>query len=1010
MNRSFIFFGLLFIWFQLFFLGANHTVKADSREILEEELVLKDSLTEIQKEALILAETLDDLNEVTDSFLLTDMAASLRAFANDKVFKAERGKIVLRERLDNPETVEQFKIFNQMILQEDKGLMEQLIGTPIFEDLADIVYEFGTDEVEGKTISETFGSYLEDGAILISQSEDKFQFPIDYVSDSSWTDVINQEMVLYNNAEIVYGSKVLKASEIRVNFATNTVTALGIPDSTGVLVGQPVFKDGPAVYNAREMIYNLQTEKGLIRGIVTEEGDGIVQSRLMKKTPGESIYMGGNIYTTCNLEHPHYAIRARKMKLVPQKHIVSGPFNFELNEISLPLGFVYGLFPSQRNPSSGFIMPSYGESSDRGFYLRDGGFYFSISDYAAVQLLGEIYTLGGWGLRSRIDYRKRYAFNGNFDLNYRKVVAMADDGSDDITNDYRLAWTHSMDSKNSFSFSASVNLASTDYNRNNLANSNDYLSSTSNSNVRFSKTFQGTPFSTTGSVRLNQNLVNGIETLQGDLGLNMTRVQPFKGKSNKKDPISQLSISYTGSLQGEMTNDTTRFENFPFDVVNNRTEPIVEYDSLNRPPSLIENLGFYSNFINYGVQHNIPISTNFTLLKYFNFTPSFTYREVWSPERFEYTYNEEENAVEVEKFNEFTRQYEYSTAIGSTTRMYAFYNFKGGSTLRHQMTPSLSFSYRPNFADSQFGYYENVQTDPDGTTREVSTIQGSTFNSPGAGENASLSFSLGNQFELKVRDKNYTGEEGQDKFKKVKILNSLSLSGSYNFLADSLNLSTIRVSGNTTLFKNISLNFGATLDPYAYDALETDPGTGEVTRQNRTGTFLWDAEGRLVDLTNANLSISANFSPKGSKEKKESKVEQYQPKNDLEAAIKDDILRNPDLYMDFSVPWSLNLSYNLNYTQRGFEERTITQSLTFRGELGLTEKWRVNYSSGYDFTRGDFSYTTIDLSRDLHCWQMSFNWIPFGERQSYNFTIAVKSSMLSDLKIEKRDSWYDRTR
>ncbi|MDW7692328.1 putative LPS assembly protein LptD [Flammeovirgaceae bacterium SG7u.111] len=849
---------------------------------------------------------------------------------------------------------------------------------------------------------------------------------IDYsAKDSIYYDVISGKVFLYGEAKVTYGQMSIEAAYIEYDMASNLVTAEGVPDSTGEVVGMPIFSEGSQTYNAEKMTYNMETQKGVINSIVTQQGDGYIQSGRVKKSPDEAFYAAQNIYTTCNLDHPHFGIRARKLKIVPDKYVISGPFNFELNDVPTPLGFAFGLFPFTKERNAGILAPQYGESADRGFYLRDGGFYLPMGDYMGLKLLGQIYSYGGWGLTTDLSYRKRYSFNGNLNFAYNKIVRQTDDLSRDESTDYWLRWSHSPQSKGSSRFSANLNVGSTNYNRNNSFNATDYISASFNSSVSYTKTFEGTPFSMGANIRVNQNVNTQITNMNPQANFAMRRIYPFKKKgSTSKSPLAQLNLSYSFDTKATITNNETG-TSFPFTVYVEESDDDDIFDTStddedDEIPDFFSNIGDYIQDAEYGAIHRIPISTNLTLLKYFQIAPSVNFNEYWFPKSYNYKWSDTKNAVEVDTLNGFARAYDYSGGASMSTRFYFFYYPVGQKVdrIRHMVTPSISYNYRPDFGDPRFGFYQNVQTDTTGTNfSQVSRYLGGIYGGPSAGRSSSVSLSLNNQLEAKVR----SNKDSTDEYIKVPLLQSFGASTSYNFAADSFNLSNITFNARTTLFKNVpfmdgvSVNVSGTIDPYAWELekieLDGDPDDDieYKTTQRRINKYAWNAGQGIGSLNRASLNLSTSFSPpKDDKKGGEGGSGPRGQGGRAEEAERQDIEDNPGKYVDFNIPWSLRVQYTLGYSKQGFAEASVVQTMNFMGEVKLTEKWKVGIRSGYDFELKDFSFTSLNIWRDLHCWQMNLSWIPFGPRQSYNIDISVRSSLLQDLKLSKRNSWYDR--
>ncbi len=820
--------------------------------------------------------------------------------------------------------------------------------------------------------------------------------------DSMQLDLTTQEIDIYGESKIVYGQIELTADQVRVNYETNEIMAIGREDSLGNPIGDPVFKDGPEVYETKNMRYNFNSKKAIISGVVTQQGEGIMHGNKVKRDQAGNLYIDRAKYTTCNLPDPHFHIEAKKLKLIPNNKILVGPFHMRVADIPLPLGWGFGMFPMPRKQSSGIRFPTFGEEQRRGFYLRDGGYYFAINDYVDLLLLGEIYSKGSYGFKVASTYRKRYAYNGSFSLKYNRQKGI-DEGDSTIIKDFWVTWSHSPQSKGTSRFSASVRAGTSSYNQNNpsyydvINNINQEFSS----NVSYSKSFTGTPFSMGASMRLQQNTRSGITNLQlPDLSFSMSRIYPFKSKAASARNIFQ-KINFSWNMTG-----TNRISNAPlrkpsgFEVAN--------YDPINDSTVTFSasNWNILSGRAQNGIRHTLPISTSAKLFKHFTFNPSINYEEIWYGQQLNYTWLDSLNAVKIDTLKKFSRLYAYGFSTGLTTRLYGTMFFKGEKiqAIRHVMTPNVSFSYSPDFSNEKFGYYQEVQIDSLGNTRSLSRYNGFVYGAPSRGEVASLGFSLQNNLEMKVRSKKDTADE----FKKVPILENFSISSGYNFLADSFNLSPFRISARTKLFnKKVDINIGATLDPYIYqlDTFYVDEKGNEVISQTKVSQYAWDNGKGLGQISSANLSIGTSFNPE-SWENKASEVDR-ENLSEAERSELEFIETNPDMYVDFNIPWNVRVNYNVNYTKSGFRKAKITQSLRLTGDFSITPKWKVGYQTGYDFENKEITQTNLNINRDLHCWQLSLTWVPFGRFQSYNVTIRAKSSLLQDLKLNRQRSWWD---
>ncbi len=819
--------------------------------------------------------------------------------------------------------------------------------------------------------------------------------------DSIRMDIPNQIVKLYGDAKIVYGKIELTAAEIEINYSTQIISAKGSVDSLGNTRGKPVFQDGNETFETDDMKYNFQSKKAIIDGVVTQQGDAVLQGSKVFKNQYDELFIKDAKYTTCNLANPHFHIQSSKLKVIPGNKVISGPFHIKIKDIPTPIGFAFGMFPVPKKKVSGVIFPSYGEEKRRGFFLKNGGYYFAVNDYVDLQLTGEIYSKGSWGLSAASSYNKRYSYTGRFSARYNNQTGLTE-GDSTVINDFWVNWSHSPKSKGSSRFSASVNAGSSTYNQNNpTADLRNTLNQDFNSSVSYSTTFKGTPFSMNASSRLQQNVNTGlVNLLLPELSLNMSRIYPFKfGATSAKNWIQKISFSWNMNSTNRASNKAIGSPGFPVVGYNLENDTIV-------PVSALGLAGLWERAQN-GVRHQIPISTSMNMFKFITFSPSFNYSELWYFKELNYRWIDEEAAVKVDTVNKFSRAFQYSGSGSFNTRLYGTLNFKGEKiqAIRHVMIPSVSMSFSPDFSDEKYGYYQDVQIDTLGNTRRLSKYQGFVYGTPSAGQNASVSFALSNNVEMKVKTKKDT----TDKARKVVIFDNISLNSSYNFLADSFQLAPVRISARTKIFnKKLDISFNSTLDPYIYqlDSIYFTSNGDKKVAQRRRNIYAWDIGEGFGQLTQATLALGMSLNPKA-RDKNNKREEELGPLSAEEELQLEFIKNNPELYVDFSIPWDLRFNYNVSYRKRGFEDADIIQALTFSGSITFTEKWNMSFSSGFDFESLAFTQTNFNISRDLHCWQMNFSWVPFGRYQSYYLTINAKSSLLQDLKVNKQRSWFD---
>lgn len=821
-------------------------------------------------------------------------------------------------------------------------------------------------------------------------------------TDSIATSVDGQIVKLYGAAKIVYGKIELEADEITIDYKNQTMAANGRRDSLGRRVGFPVFKDGPQLYEMKDILYNFKTGRARITEVVTEQSEGFLHGETVFKNEKGELLSLKNSYTTCNLEHPHFRIRATKTKAIPDDKIVSGPFYMEFNEIPLPIGFLFGMFPAQRESKSGIIVPSYGEERLRGFNLRRGGYYFDISDYFKLALTGDIYSKGGHALYVQAPYIKRYKYNGNLNFSYSKNNVNEDIEDESVRKDYSLAWSHTPQTKGNGRFSASVNMATATFNKNNNLNygyntndlDNSGLSNISrklSSNISYSQKFPNTPFSMGLNISHNQDLeTERVDMRLPNLTVNMQNLYPFQRKDGTTTKLDNFSLGYSMAATNSITN------NIGTRVVEGQTEQVNIPFNLNNFRTLFENG-------KKGIRHSIPIGYSFKALRFFTISPSISYEEKWYFEKLDWRYNVVNGSptlVAADTIREFNRISNYSFNTGLNTRIYGMYTFKKGNVkaIRHVINPSLSFNYTPDFTKND-NYFQAINQN--GKTVYKSRHEGFAYGSSSTGKSGSIGFGLGNTLEMKVKNAKDTVA------RKVSLLNNLSISSSYNLVADSFKLQNISLSANTNVLNGMfSINMSASLDPYYHQRLRTDDNR---IYERKVDDYAWK-HGSLGRITSATIAINTNLNPQA--RENEQATQEKIVNSDLAESEKQFLLNDPYAYIDFEIPWSLRVNYSLSYsrpvrTVSTLERFSINQTLQFAGDLALSQAWKINFSSGYDIKAKEFTQTSISLTRDLHCWTASLNWVPFGYLTSYNFTIRVKASVLQDLKLERRKPFFD---
>lgn len=795
--------------------------------------------------------------------------------------------------------------------------------------------------------------------------------------DSIAFNIGDRHAFLYKEGDVNYQGMELKADAIDVDFQKQTLKAQSVADSNGKVLGRPIFNQDGTEYMADTIVFNYDSKKGIISGVITQEGDGFLHGTKVKKMNDSVMYMSSGKYTTCNHAHPHYAINFSKSKLITGNQMVTGPIYLTIEDVPTPLALPFAFIPLTHGRSSGILIPSYGWMDSRGYYLKDGGYYFALSDQMDLSVLADIYTNLSWAAEVRSNYYRRYKYKGAFEARY----GITTEGLRGDTNTYRkfsdfkFSWKHDQDAKaNPYSrFSANVNLQSRNYNRN-TTNRNDYFSSTTTSSIAYTAQI-GNVINLAASLRESYNVQTGLMNLQlPTLSLNTVTFYPLRRKSVNGGYkwYENISMSYSLSAENSISaQDSELFKQAMLDKMR------------------------------YGVQHSIPISSTVKLLKFFNWTNSISYNERWHWSTIEKTYNPETDEVLIDTLKGFKANRDVSFSSSISTRIYGMFNFKYGpiKALRHVINPSVSFNYRPDFGAERLGFWKSY-TDNTGYVHRYSVFEQSMYGGPSDGKSGSLRFNIGNNLEIKVASpKDTTGQ-----MRKITLLENLNLAMSYDLAKDSLKWSDLSVTGRTTLFKGMILNYSGTFSPYVIDSAG-----------RKHDEFLWNSEHRLFRKESSNWSVQLSFSLNENTFKKSQETksggEQLAP-----AILQTPYDYNPALmmgnYVDFSMPWNVSLNYTLSYVNayvaNEFNYKSnLIQTLSISGNVSLTKNWKIAVSSGYDFVNKGMSYTSIDIFRDLHCWEMRFNWVPFGYYKSWNFSINIKAPALKDLKYEKRHSYLD---
>lgn len=816
---------------------------------------------------------------------------------------------------------------------------------------------------------------------------------------------------LYGTSSVVYGQQQIDADEIRLDMTDNTVYAVGRPDSTGEVQGSPVFQDNGTSYEAKTMEYNFSTEKGIITDIITEQGEGYLTGGRAKKMNDNTFFLQDGKYTTCDHhDNPHFYFQLTKAKVKPQKDIVVGPAYLVLAGLPLPLAVPFGYFPFSEKYSSGIIFPTFGDDYNRGFYLSNGGYYFAINDNIDLALTGEIYTKGSWGIQARSAYVRRYKYSGSFNLSYLKTI-MGDKGAPDYSSmtNFQVLWSHSQDSKANpaLNFSASVNFTTSGYSRNDLNSyySNSFTENTKSSTVNMTYRKPGSKWSFSTTANIAQRTQDSTLTVSfPNVTISMSQLAPFKRKVavGAEKWYEKIKLSYSGVFNNSLTARQDQFFK----------------------KSLVKD---WRN----GMRHSIPVSATFNMFNYLNITPSLSFtdrmyttkvRRQWDPNA----------AVEVcDTSYSFYNVWDFAASLSFDTKVYGFFQplgFLGKKVkmIRHVLTPTVSFSATPDFGSPFFGYYGQYEyPDANGQMqiRKYSMFPNSLFGVPGQGKSGTVSYSLANNLEMKVKDDNDSIGE-----RKVSLIENLSISQSYNFAADSLRWSNINTSLLLKLMRNFNLNLSAVWDVYTYQLNEA----GNPVRVNKTRLQAGKGLAKLSS-TGTSFSYTLNnntFKRKSNTEEKDNNLPPgaKDPNDPLANApnadagptgnVDNDTDFGSNGYMKWSVPWNLTFNYSIGYSYGNFNKKKmdydgrITQNLSVSGNIRPTANWNFSFSASYNFDTHKIAYMNCNISRDLHCFTMRASFVPVGPYKSYNFHISVNSSLLSDVKYETRSSmrngvtWY----
>jgi lipopolysaccharide assembly outer membrane protein LptD (OstA) len=808
---------------------------------------------------------------------------------------------------------------------------------------------------------------------------------IHYTAEDSIKFSIDGNIVyLYGNARISHEEMELSSGFIRLDQKNKLLFASGKPNKYSVYKGRPILKQGnePPV-TSDSLIFNFDTKRGKSFGTLTDIDGGFIQANQFKKNEYNEGFFKDGMYSTCSLPEPytHFGIHISR-GIVTEKQVISGPAYLVIEHVPLPVAIPFGFFPKTNKRASGLLFPTFGEDGTRGFFMRGLGWYFGINDYIDAEVRGTLYSKLSYETNLLGRYRKNYKYNGSLNLSYASLRnPNAVEGTPEFRpgKQFNIQWSHSQSAEANpgTNFSANVNVGTSSYFRNTRVAGDrieQATNSTVSSGINYSKTFLNNRFNFSTSLSHRQDLQRRTVDLElPTFQLGMSTFNPFESKNGSSNPKWYEKISVGYNMQGS-----------------NSISQIGE-DTLFRKSTL-------RKFRN-GVQHNIPVSMSFNLANYFQFTSGISYAERWTLQTIRNSYNPGvRGKIKTDTVQGFRRNYDYSLSTGVSTKIYGMMPFRKGNlvAIRHVITPNLNFSYRPDFSGNSFGFYrdignlDKVPSDTTVTTR-YSIFRDSPGGGPGPGRSANMSFSVENNIEAKVRTKSDTASATE----KIPIIQGLTFSGNYDFEATGFNrLSTIFFGGRTAFFKQkLNLTFSGSLDPYRLD----------VTGQ-RVG-FLF-REGQLARLATFGVQTSYSLNPSSFIRRQQDLTNQQNNPNTTARQQQDisEILRNPNGFVDFSIPWNLSASYSFNYSNNGFQ-RTIINSLNFNGDFSVTPKWKVTYSSGWDFRVNNLTTTSFSINRDLHCWDLAMSWVPFGQFKGYSVDLRVRASMLQDLKLSRRSPY-----
>jgi len=806
--------------------------------------------------------------------------------------------------------------------------------------------------------------------------KDNLKSKVEYsAKDSLRFEIKNQKVFLFKDATIKYEDINLKSGYVEIDFPLKLLYATFIKDSIGKEIQPPEFKQGVQTFKSKVISYNYETKRGYIQTVFTKQDEGYLHGTIVKKMENNITYLKDGWYTTCDREDdPHYEFKFGKAKVIPGKQVITGPAYLMIAGVPVPIGVPFGYFPSKSGRHSGILMPAYGESTSQGFFLTGGGYYWAMNQYVDLYLVGDIYSRGSWAINPTLKYVDRYHYSGflNFKYGVSKLGA-ADSPDFQKSTLFQIQWTHSQDSKARphSTFSANVNIQSQNFNSNSaVTNTQTYLSNTFQSSINYSTTWNNNYTLNLNCSESQNTLTKNISVTLPTVAFSVNQFYPFRKKNHVGKVKWYENISTRYSLDASNQYST--------------------YDSL-----FIKKKKWWNDMQN-GIRHSLPVSATFHVLKYFNWTTAINLndRMYLSSIRKKYIHSNitGKDSLVTDTIHQIVNAFDGNASTSLNTRLYGMFQFKHGPiiAIRHMLSPTVSFTYTPNFGAASWGYYRYAANDTNKRPQKYSIFQNGLYGTPAAQKSGLVLFSLSNNLEMKVRNRKDTVTGT----KKIVLIENLTISESYDLTKDTNRWSLLNIQGYTTLFKNLRLTYQSVWDPYARDS------AGDIKETE------WEAHRRLLRLDNTLWDVGLTYSLSSNKSKKKKTTTKGTEEE------RKDISTYRDYYVDFDIPWKVSLSYKFTYqkipvalTRVG----TITQTLGINGEINLTPKWKFTMTSGWDFSTGQLSFTTIDLYRDLHCWEMRFGWIPKGPQRSWNFSINVKASVLQDLKLSKKKNFQDYT-